>query len=164
MALVSFFFIILAFVAVIFQLVTPLLLNLPAMALVVLTLLIAWYYFKRRRKKVKVPLFSGLNLAIQFIIFLLSLAVFFVVTLPNENPEDSPAVINAVRRVLVRNGWVSQESVKVPAPNTNTNANTNAAPIEINAPKADKIEFKIEDASKEKGDTNPPVTKEESHE
>lgn len=158
MALVSLFFVFLAFVAVVFQLVTPFLLNLPAMVLVLLTLVIAWYYFKSRRKKVKVPLFSGLNLAIQFIIFLLSLAVFFVVTLPNESPEDSPAVINAVRRVLARNGWVSPQNVKVQTPNTNS------APTEVNAPNPNKIEFKIEDASQEKADVDPPAIEEESHE
>lgn len=143
MPLVNLLLVAVAAVSLVFQLFTPLILNIPAIALVVIAFTLAALYFRRRRQKVRLPVFAGLNLVVQTIFLLLSFAIFFAITLINESPEDSPAVVQGIREILVSRGWIAKPRA-VPAPGVPVKA----AAERVNAPDASAVQITVEEAEK----------------
>lgn len=151
MALVNLLLLALAALSLVFQLVTPVVLNIPAIAVILVSFSIAIFYFRRRRKKTRWPLFAALNLVMQAAFLMLSFAIFFVVTLPNESPEDSPAAVQGIRQLLVRHGWIAKPKAIAPPAVTPPQAET--SPERVNAPEAAAVQITVEEAEK-------PATKE----
>lgn len=145
MALVNLLLLALAVIALVFQLITPLVLNLPAAALILIGLIMAVRNFRRRREASRLPVFAALNLLLQSSFFILSIAIIAVITVPNESPEDSPAVVQGIRRFLVSQGWLDKPRV-VTLPQPAAPAGETAA--EVNAPDPAKVEIKIDDDEK----------------
>lgn len=149
MALIHLLLLALSAIALVFQLFTPIILNIPAMAVVLLTFALAALYFRRRRRKVNFPLFAGLNLLLQGFLLMLSFAIFFVITLPNESPEDSPAVVQGIRNILVSQGWIPKP--KSIAPPDVRPKQAEDSPERVNAPDASAVTITVEDAEKPAG-------------
>ncbi|MFZ5627698.1 MAG: hypothetical protein ACOY5B_01115 [Spirochaetota bacterium] len=146
MALVNLLFLALAAIALVFQLFTPIILNIPAIAVILLAFVLAALYFRRRRRQKAVPVFAVLNLALQSVFLLLSFAIFFVITIPNESPEDSPAVVQGLRQILVSQGWIAKpRTVTLPAAGQ---PQGEPATERVNAPDASAVQITVEDADK----------------
>lgn len=151
MALVNLLLLALAIIALVFQLITPLVLNLPAAALILIGLIMAVRNFRRRRESSRLPFFAGLNLLLQTCFFILSVAIITVITIPNESPEDSPAVVQGIRRFLASQGWLDQpRTVTLPQPAAPASEST----ADVNAPDPGKVEIKIDGDEK---NTAPPA-------
>ncbi|HRP70140.1 MAG TPA: hypothetical protein PLY93_11460 [Turneriella sp.] len=144
MFLIHLLFLMLLLTALLVQLVTPLVLNIPMMALILLIFIITIGLFKRARKKKRFPIVASLSLLLQSILFCTSIAIFVGITIPYERPEDSPAVVKGIRRFLVAQGFL--ENTAIPSASGVEDANRGEnPPATINAPEASKIEIKIED-------------------
>lgn len=142
MILVHLLLVLVVLVALIAQLITPLVLNIPIMALCLIVLLFTVWSFRRARKHSKVPVVASFALLLQSCLFLVSIAVLVVVTIPHERPEDSPAVVQGIRRFLVAQGLIEKPKT-IAVPVTAPAAETKPAET-INAPDAAKIQIKIE--------------------
>jgi hypothetical protein len=140
--LVHLLFILVVLVALILQLVTPLVLNIPLIALSLAVLLFTIWSFRRVRRQGKFPFAASLALGIQSILFIISIAILIVVTLPHEAPEDSPAVVQGIRRFLISQGLLDKP--KTIAPPIVSGTTEKKAPETLNAPDAAKIQIKIE--------------------
>jgi len=141
--LVHLLFILLVIVALLIQLVTPVVLNIPVIAFCVLILLITYGFWRRARRAKKVPIVAGFALLIQSLLFALSVAILVVVTIPHESPEDSPAVVQGIRRMLVSYGLIEKPQNTAPAPAKPNEEKK--APENFNAPDAGKVEIKIDE-------------------
>ncbi|GAB4435476.1 MAG: hypothetical protein OHK0011_18660 [Turneriella sp.] len=146
MALVNLLLLALAAISLVFQLFTPVILNIPAMAVILLAFVLAVIYFRQRRKKTAFPVFAGLHLAVQTLFLLLSFAILFVITLPNEAPEDSPAVVQGIRNILVSQGWLPKP--KTVNPPVSAMPRSGVANENVNAPEASAVQITVEDAEK----------------
>lgn len=146
MALVNLLLLALAAISLIFQLFTPVILNIPAIAVILIAFAFAVFYFRRRRQKTRLPVFAVLNLALQSVFLLLSFAIFFVITIPNESPEDSPAVVQGLRQILVSQGWIAKpRTVTLPAAG---HPQGEPATERVNAHDASAVQITVEDADK----------------
>lgn len=146
MALVNILLLALAAISLVFQLITPVILNIPAIAVVLIAFALAVVHFRRRRVKSALPVFAGLNLVLQGAFLVLSFAIFFVITLPNESPEDSPAVVQGIRQVLISHGWIAKP--KTITPPVVGQPQTEATPERVNAPDTSAVQITVEDAEK----------------
>lgn len=146
MALLNLILIALAAVALVFQLVTPLILNIPAIAVVLIAFLLAVVYFRRRRQKSRLPVFAGLNLIVQAVFLILSIAILFVITIPNESPEDSPAVVQGIRNILISRGWLAKPRT-LPLPSA-ARPQGEEGSERVNAPESAAVQITVEDAEK----------------
>lgn len=142
MILVHLLLILVVLVALIFELVTPLILNIPAIAVCLAVLIFTIWSFRRARRNSKIPVVASFALAMQSILFLLSIAILAVVTIPNERAEDSPAVVQGIRKFLVAQGILDAPRIVQP-PLVPATAEKKI-PETINAPDAAKIQIKIE--------------------
>ena len=149
-ALVNLLLLALAAISLVFQLFTPIILNIPAIALVLVGFSVAVLYFRRRRQKARLPFFAGLNLLAQTVFLLLSFAILFVITIPNESPEDSPAVVQGLRNILVSRGWIAKPRTLPLPPVAMPQAEESGE--RVNAPDAAAVQITVEDAEKP-GDT-----------
>jgi hypothetical protein len=121
-------------VALLLQLIMPLVLNIPLIAFILAVLVFSIWHFKRRRSKGKFPIVASVALMLQGMLFILSLAIFFVVTIPHESAGDSPAVVQGLRRMILGESQPVAES-----------ATSAAKPGEtLNAPDEKKIQITIE--------------------
>lgn len=146
MALVNLLLLALAAISLVFQLFTPVILNIPAIAVVLIAFALALLYFRRRRRNTRLPVFAGLNLAVQTVFLLLSIAILVVITIPNESPEDSPAVVQGIRNILVSQGWIAKpKNITLPA---TPKPQDEAANGSVNAPDASAVQITVEDAEK----------------
>ncbi len=146
MALFNLLLLALAAVSLVFQLLTPVILNIPALAVVVITFVIAVFYFRRRRQKTRLPVFAGLNLVVQALFLVLSIGILVVITIPNESPEDSPAVVQGIRNILVSQGLIAKPKTSA-SPAVPQNA-TETVKEPVNAPDASAVQITVEDAEK----------------
>lgn len=128
--------------ALILQLVTPVVLNIPLIAFCLIVLLLTIWSFRRARRNKQFPIVAGAALGVQSILFLLSIAIFAVVTLPHESAEDSPAVVQGIRNFLVSRGLI--ESPKSAPPPQVIPTAQEKPPETVNAPDAAKVDIKIE--------------------
>jgi hypothetical protein len=145
-ALLNLILIALAVLALVFQLVTPLILNIPAIAVILIAFLLAVVYFRRRRQKSRLPVFAGLNLVVQAVFLILSIAILFVITLPNESPEDSPAVVQGIRNILISRGWIAKPKLSTPPIVSGTAAD--AAKEQPTAADTSAVKITIEEVEK----------------
>lgn len=142
MAVVAILLLAVSLLALLVQLVTPIIVNLAAMAIVLLSFTVAIIYFNKRRAKVKLPIFAGLNLLLHIIMVKISVLIFFTITLPHEAPEDSPAVVQGIRNILANHGWIAQPKVGPAFPN---NAEGKSASAEsVNPPTPGSVQITIE--------------------
>ncbi|MBX3722104.1 MAG: hypothetical protein KF713_09720 [Turneriella sp.] len=142
MILVHLLLILVVLVALVIQLITPLVLNIPVMAVCLLVLIFTLWSFRRARRNSKVPFVAALALLVQSILFIVSIAILVVVTIPNERPEDSPAVVQGIRKFLVAQGIIEKPKTVAP-PIVSPTAEKKAAET-VNAPDASKIQIKID--------------------
>lgn len=141
MILVHLLLVLLVLVALILELITPLLLNIPLIAFCLAVLLFAIWHFKRVRRQGRVPIVASLGLGLQVILFITSIAILAVVTIPHERPEDSPAVVQGIRRFLVAQGLLEKPRTVAPPI---ISAEEKKPAETVNAPEASKIQIKIE--------------------
>lgn len=144
MALVNLILLALAAISLVFQLFTPIILNIPAIAVVLVGFSVAVLYFRRRRQKARLPFFAGLNLLAQTVFLVLSFAILFVITIPNESPEDSPAVVQGLRNILVSQGWIAKRRTLPSVASPQGEAGSER----VNAPEATAVQITVEDAEK----------------
>lgn len=129
-------------VALFVQLITPLILNIPVMAIILIALVVAIWHFRRARTKSRVPVFATLTLVIQSLLFGLSIFILVVVTIPHESAHDTPAIVLGLRKFLASKGLIDP-------PREPEKAGTAAAqPMTVNAPDLSKVQIKIEDDEK----------------
>ena len=147
MLLVNLLLIAVVLLALVFQLITPLILNIPAIALCLIALVVAIWHFKRSRMKARVPIFATFTLIVQSLLFVVSIFILVAVTIPHESATDTPEVVLGLRKFLASQGLIDppRETVKTTA--GSTGAEKAAAPVTVNAPDAAKVEIKIEDAA-----------------
>ncbi|MCS6971557.1 MAG: hypothetical protein NZL89_00895 [Leptospiraceae bacterium] len=151
MAILAFLLLLLSFLALIVQLVTPLVINLVMMAIVLLAFAVAWLYLRRQRKHSRFPLFASANLLLQLVFVVFSFVVFFMVTLPYEQSGDSLAVVEGLRKILVRQGLLPEaQQQRTPQPTPKPEKNSEKSP---------QVQFSIEDNptqdAKEMGEREP---------
>lgn len=140
MLLVNILLIALAFIALVIQLFTPVIINLPAMAVCLIALVAAVWHFKRRRRDSRLPVFAAVVLVLQVAIFALSIGIFAVITLPNEHPEDSSSVVHGIRQILIANGIIEKPKTLHKPPEAN------ATPVveTVNAPEEGAVKISVE--------------------
>ncbi len=156
MILVHLLLVLVVLVALILELITPLLLNIPLIALCLAILLFTIWHFRRVRRQGKIPFVASIALGLQSILFIISIAILAVVTIPHERPEDSPAVVQGIRRFLVAQGLI--EKPKTIAPPIVSVGGEKPPAETVNAPDAAKIQIKIdgdEPKKEEEKKTNP---------
>lgn len=129
--------------ALILQLVTPVVLNIPLVAFCLIILLLTVWSFRRARRHKKFPIIATAALGVQGILFLLSVAILAVVTIPHESAEDSPAVVQGIRNFLVSRGLLEKPRTAAPAPQI-VPTSEEKPPETVNAPDAAKVDIKIE--------------------
>lgn len=108
MLLVNILLFAVAILALVIQLFTPVIINIPAMAVCLITFIVAIWHFRRQKAAKKVPLLAALNMLFQMCFFIVSLGIFAVITLPNEHPEDSSSVVHGIRQILIANGIIDK--------------------------------------------------------
>lgn len=140
--LIHLLLILLVLTALILQLITPIVINIPLMAFCLSILVFTVWFFRRARRHHKIPVVASAALGVQSILFLLSIAIFAVVTIPHESAEDSPAVVQGIRNFLVSRGLI--ESSKTAPPPQLPAASQEKPPETVNAPDAAKVDIKIE--------------------
>jgi hypothetical protein len=140
--LVHLLLVLVVLVALIIELITPLLLNIPMIALCLAILIFTIWHFRRVRRQGKIPFVAGIALVLQSILFIVSIAILAFVTIPHERPEDSPAVVQGIRRFLVAQGLIDKP--KMIAPPIISNGGEKPKAETINAPDAAKIQINIE--------------------
>ena len=152
MILVHLLFLLISLTALIVQLVTPVVLNIPVMAVILLLFILTLVFFKRARKVRVFPVFASLALLVQSVFFITSIAIFIAITLPYERPEDSPAVVQGVRKMLKKQGFLEAlPETSSPPPTTNgKDAGTGTTQVDVNAPDAGKIQIEVEDSHDKK--------------
>lgn len=141
MLLVNILLVAVALIALVIQLFTPVIINIPAMAVCLIALIAAIWHFRRRRREAKLPIFAGLVLVLQIGFFVLSIGIFTVITLPNEHPEDSSSVVNGIRQILIANGIIDKPKA-LPKP-----PEAAAAPVAaetVNAPEEGAVKISVE--------------------
>ncbi|AFM13407.1 hypothetical protein [Turneriella parva] len=144
MLLVNILLVAVALIALVIQLFTPVIINIPAMAVCLIALIAAIWHFKRRRREAKLPIFAGLVLVLQAGFFMLSIGIFTVVTLPNENPEDSSSVVHGIRQILIANGIIEKPKV-LPKPPEPSAATIPAVSAEtVNAPEEGAVKISVD--------------------
>ena len=148
MILVHLLLVLLVLVALILELITPLVLNIPLIAFCLAVLLFAVWHFRRVRRQGRFPLVASIGLGLQTLLFILSIAILVVVTIPHERPEDSPAVVQGIRKFLVAQGIIGKPKTVAP-PIVSPTAETKI-PETVNAPDATKIQIKIEGEEEKK--------------
>jgi hypothetical protein len=142
--LVNILLIAVALIALIVQLFTPVILNIPAMAVCLIALVAAIWHFKRRRRDSRLPVFALLVLLLQVSIFALSIGIFAVITLPNEHPEDSSSVVHGIRQILIANGIIEKPKM-LPKPPESSTTNIPAASAEtVNAPEEGAVKISVD--------------------
>lgn len=142
MILVHLLLILVVLVVLIIELITPLVLNIPLIAICLIVLLFTLWLFKRARRNGKFPIVASFALVVQSVLFILSIAILVVVTIPNERPEDSPAVVQGIRRFLVAHGFIDKPKAVAPPI---VSGGSDKKPAEtINAPDAARIQIKID--------------------
>lgn len=141
MLLVNLLLIAVVFVALFIQLITPLIINIPVMALCLIALVVAIWHFRRARQKSRIPISASFALVVQSLLFAVSVFILVAVTIPHESAHDTPAIVLGLRKFLASQGLIDmpREDIK-PAAGADK-----SAPVTINAPDAAKIEIKIED-------------------
>lgn len=160
MLLVNLLLIAVVFVALFIQLITPLIINIPVMALCLIALVVAIWNFRRARQKSRIPISATFALVIQSLLFAVSVLILVAVTIPHESAHDTPAIVLGLRKFLASQGLIDmpREDMK-PAAGADK-----AAPVTINAPDAAKVEIKIEDDTAAKpavqNAVNPPAADE----
>lgn len=132
----------LALSALILQLITPVVLNIPLIAFCLTILLLTVWSFRRARRQKKFPIVATTALGVQSILFLLSIAILAVVTIPHESAEDSPAVVQGIRNFLISRGLIETPKT-APRPQV-VPASEEKPPETVNAPDAAKVDIKIE--------------------
>lgn len=147
--LVHLLLVLVVLVALILQLITPLVLNIPLIAFCLAVLLFAVWHFRRVRRQGRVPIVASIGLGLQTILFIVSIAILVVVTIPHERPEDSPAVVQGIRKFLVAQGLIEKPRTIAP-PMISTEEKKPAETV--NAPDAAKIQIKIEGDEPKKED------------
>lgn len=138
MALFQLLFLAIVPVVLVAQLVTPVVLNIPCIAIAFLALVIAIWGFRRARRNKKLPVLSFINLTLQAALFVISLGIMIFITLPHESAGDSSAVVQGVRKFLVAEGIIDKPGGFKPS------AAPEKAPETLNAPDQAKVEIKIE--------------------
>jgi hypothetical protein len=153
--LVHLLLILVVLVALVIELITPLVLNIPLIAVCLIVLLFTLWSFKRARRSSKFPIVASFALAVQGVLFILSIAILVVVTIPHERPEDSPAVVQGIRRFLVAQGLIDKPKVVAPPI---VSGDPEKKPAEtVNAPDAGKIQIKIDGDEPKKEEEKKPV-------
>lgn len=143
MAIVAIFFLAVSMLALLVQLVTPIIINLAAMAIILLAFTVAVLYFNKKRAKVKLPILAGLNLILHILFVKISVLIFFTITLPHEASGDSPAVVQGIRNILASHGWIAPPKT-IPAPAVTGPAIENGTPETLNAPVPGSVQITIE--------------------
>lgn len=140
--LVHLLFVLLVITALILQLVTPVVLNIPLIAFCLGILLVTIWSFRRARRNKSFPIVASAALGMQAILFLTSIAIFAVVTIPHESAEDSPAIVQGIRNFLASRGLMETPKT-APKPQI-VPASEEKPPETVNAPDAAKVDIKIE--------------------
>jgi len=132
--------VLLVLTALLLQLVTPLLLNIPLIAFCLAILLFTIWIFRRARKHSRFPIVASFAVVAQSALFLVSIAILAVVTIPHERSEDSPAVVQGIRNFLIGQGLIEKPKATNPValPSETKPAET------VNAPDEAKVDIKIE--------------------
>jgi len=152
--LVNILLLALALIALVVQLFTPVIINIPAMAVCLIALVAAVWHFRRRRRDSRLPVFAAVVLLLQVAIFALSIGIFSVITLPNEHPEDSSSVVHGIRQILIANGIIEKPKT-LPKP---PEATATPAVETVNAPEEGAVKISVEG----EGEPKPAETAEKS--
>ncbi len=141
MLLVNLLLLAVVVVALFVQLITPLIINIPVMALCLIALVIAIWLFRRARQKSKFPVSATFALVLQSLLFSLSVFILVAVTIPHESAQDTPAIVLGLRKFLASQGLTDmpRESEKPVVGGEKT------PPATVNAPDVAKVEIRIED-------------------
>ena len=141
MLLINLLLVAVVIVALFIQLITPLIINIPVMALCLIALVIAIWHFRRARQKSRIPISATFTLVLQSLLFAVSVFILVAVTIPHESAHDTPAIVLGLRKFLA-----SQGLIDMPREEAKTTASgEKAPPVTVNAPDAAKVEIRIED-------------------
>lgn len=160
MLLINLLLVAVVIVALFIQLITPLIINIPVMALCLIALVVAIWHFRRARQKSKIPISATFTLVLQSLLFAVSVFILVAVTIPHESAHDTPAIVLGLRKFLASQGLIDMPR----EPEKPLASGEKATPATINAPDAAKVEIKIEDETTAKpaavNAVNPPIAEE----